>query len=126
MDNGLGFHVGVNPHWEVSPYFAIEGQISYAFVDISGTFISGKTGSLSVGNALAGGRLYFRSDKKNIRPYINFLVGGMYYRKVREDQIETNPVLGLSAGAFIEINRFVAGLSFETPANLVLKAGYAF
>lgn len=128
LDNGIGYHIGLNPCWSLSNHISIEGQLSYAAVEIDGAFISGAQGTVKTFNALAGGRLYILSPEKNVRPYINLLLGGMLSDDQSENTTNRNPEfgVGLSTGAFLEIKRFVVGVSFDTPSNLILKAGYNF
>jgi len=122
LDNGSGFHFGVNPAYAVSAWFAIEGQLSFAHVNINGSFISGKVGSQSNFNALVGGRFYILSEKKKVRPYFNLLLGGMHNSEFDYEEF----TFGLSTGLFFDINQFLVGVSFETPGNIILKGGYAF
>ena len=127
LDGGVGFHIGVNPYYSVSSYFAFEGQISYAYVNITSGFLSGETGNTNTGNFLVGGRLFFRSKEKKVRPYINLLMGAMINREVSREQV-FGPDLsfGGSVGAFVEIDRFVVGASLDSPQNVTLKVGYLF
>jgi len=130
LDNGIGFHVGYNPSFSVHEYFAVEGQLSYFYTNLTGSFISGNTGTVQSVNLLTGGRLYFTSEDKNVRPYINLLIGGMYNREFMERIGGSNTTsefgLGGSAGAYVNISRFVIGLSLDTPQNFILKVGYTF
>lgn len=127
LDNGLGFHIGVNPSFSVSEYFAVEGQLSYVNTSIKSSFLSGDTGKVHSVNGLVGSRLYFTPQDAKVRPYINALVGGLYNHEVM-DRIDSEPEfrLGFSGGAFVKIDRFVVGLSFDTPENVIFKAGYTF
>ncbi|MFK8009285.1 MAG: hypothetical protein AB8H03_23190 [Saprospiraceae bacterium] len=122
LDNGSGFHIGINPAFSVSSRFAIECQFSYAYVKVNDSFISGESGSQENFNALLGGRFYLLSDKKKIRPYFNLLLGGTLNRETDYEEY----LLGVSTGFFVDFNRLLAGLSFETPGNIILKIGYAF
>lgn len=122
LDNGSGLHFGLNPAYAVSSRFTIESQISYAYANIDGTFLSGESDFQENFNALIGGRLYVRSDEKKVRPYFNLLVGGTINR--RSDYEEY--LFGVSTGFFVDIRRFLVGLSFETPGNVILKVGYVF
>ncbi len=55
LDNGLGIHLGVNPAYALLPHVAVEGQLSYLYTNISGSFLSGNTGHYHAVNSLAGG-----------------------------------------------------------------------
>ena len=122
LDNGTGFYIGVNPSFPLSRFISVESQLSFAYVKIDGSFISGETGSQSNVNALLGGRLYLLSKERKARPYFNLLVGGMYNSE--EDYMEFT--FGGSAGGFVEINKILLGVSVETPGNIIVKAGYIF
>lgn len=122
LDKGLGFHISLNPAYTLSSRFTIESQLSYAFTEIDGKFISGESGSQENFNVLAGGRFYILSGEKKIRPYFNLLLGGTLNR--RSDYEEY--IFGLSTGLFFDINRFLAGISLETPGHIVIKVGYTF
>ncbi len=125
LDSGSGYHVGINPSYLLSNNFSIEGQLSYLATKINGSFLSGNEGKSNAANALVGGRLYLTSAASPNRFYFNLLVGISYNKEeinslTQEGMI--NP--GFSAGAFMELKKLVLGLSFDTPQNLVLKAGY--
>ena len=122
LDNGVGFHIGLNPAYSISNRFAIEGQVSFAYVKINGAFISGEQNTQSNFNALLGARFYILSKEKKARPYLNLLIGGMQNQE--SDYMEFT--VGASTGVFVDINRFLVGLSFETPGNVILKVGYTF
>jgi len=127
LDGGIGGHIGFNPSLSISEYFAAEGQISYANIRVNSTFLSGKTGTIHSVNALVGPRLYFTAQDAKVRPYINFLIGGLYNSEVI-DNIDSDSEFGFgySGGAFVKINQFVLGLSYDTPQNLIFKVGYTF
>ena len=122
LDNGIGIHFGVNPAYAVSSRFSIESQLSYVAAKIDGQFISGEEGFQENFNALIGGRLYVRSDEKKIRPYFNLLLGGTLNRESDYQEY----IFGLSTGFFVDIKRFLIGLSVETPGYGILKVGYVF
>ncbi len=127
FDSGLGFHIGVNPSYSLSSNFSLEGQLSYSYTEITSSFLSGKTGQSNSTNILMGGRLYLNSEERPNRFYLNLLVGGNYIKEegngVKYDG-EIN--MGISSGGFFELGKFLIGLSYETPQNLILKIGYVF
>lgn len=121
LDNGSGFHLGLNPAYAVSSRFTIESQISFAYAKTR-QFLSGESDVQEDFNALIGGRLYVRSDEKKVRPYFNLLLGGTLNRMSDNQEY----IFGISTGFFVDIRRFLIGLSFETPGNVILKIGYVF
>jgi hypothetical protein len=127
LDNGIGATLGMNPSFRLNKYFSIEGQLSYIYTKTYASFIAGKQGQNNAVNFLAGARLYGNKPGKSIRPYLNLLVGLNYAKdelngKVFESVL--NP--GLSTGIFVEFKKIVVGVTFDTPQNLNLKAGYIF
>ncbi len=128
LDGGLSCHLGVNPGLSVSPYFSVEGQLSYIYTKVNSAFLSGERGTSHSVNLLTGGRLYFIPDDKKVRPYINILLGGSYHREIEKSPgLKTTEFgLGLSAGAFVKIDNLVLGLSIDTPQHIILKVGYVF
>lgn len=127
FDDGIGIHVGINPSYPLSNLFSLEGQISYSHTKITSTFISGNQGFGNSVYALLGGRLYFNSEKRINRFYVNLLFGGNYNKEVKNGAIQDGGfVMGVSGGAFVELNKFNIGLSYETPQNLIFKIGYIF
>ena len=127
LDESIAVHAGFNPSWALNPSFSIEGQASYIHTQINGSFLSGRMGTANAFNLLLGGRLYLiPKDKKN-RAYINVLIGGRYSEESLEG-LEQNAGLGLgfSGGAYLEVSKFVVGLSYDTPQHLFLKLGYTF
>jgi hypothetical protein len=125
LDNGRGIHLGVNPAFRIGDRFELEGQLSYVYTKITHSFLSGNTGYDHAINSLVGARYYFNSKNNRIRPYVNFLVGGMISKeKLNNTNYSPEISLGLSVGAFIEIYRFVGGISIETPRNFTFKLGY--
>ncbi|MGB1204021.1 MAG: hypothetical protein ACPG5B_00155 [Chitinophagales bacterium] len=127
LDNGIGFHIGLNPAYALHSHFSVEGQISYSYTKISGTFLSGNKGNISSINTLVGGRLYFNSEEKAARFYINFLLGGNYKAKTINN-IDKGGEFGMSfsGGGYCEWNNLLIGAAYETPQNVVLKIGYVF
>lgn len=127
LDNGIGVHLGVNPSYALFSHLSLEGQLSYIHTDISGAFISGGEEKVNAGNALVGGRLYFTAPEKKLRPYLNLLLGGNYTQEKREGgETTANFGPGFSVGGFFEIQRFLVGVTFDSPQNIILKAGYIF
>ena len=126
LDGGAGFHIGINPHYDFSEFFAIEGQLSYARANIK-KFLVGDPAKAQIANGLIGGRIYIVESDRNFRPYLNLLGGVMYYfEKDKTTQVNSSYFsLGLSAGLYVQIqNKFTVGIAGETSAFLVLKAGY--
>ncbi len=127
LDAGFGFHVGVNPSYKLINWFAIEGQVSYIYTNITYGFLSGNKGSLKAGNFLAGGRLYLNPNAKHTLFYLNFLAGLNIMKEVSNNITnETEYGFGLSTGGFVEYKGITVGISLDAPRNLVLKAGYSF
>jgi len=127
LDGGVGFHIGVNPSLSLHEYFAAEGQVSYNYTKITSGFLNGDTGTAYSANFLLGPRIYFTPEGAKVRPYINALVGGLYYNEAA-DRVDSDSEFGLgfSGGGFVKIDRFVVGLSYETLGDIVLKVGYTF
>ena len=127
LDNGLGFHIGINPSIRLTERFSAEGQVSYIYNKISSSFISAdKYLSHSV-NTLLGGRFYLNSEDKKARLFINLLTSLNYNKEeVSSMSSEDRFRLGFSTGAFVDFNNIVIGVSYDTPANLIIKAGYSF
>lgn len=125
LDNGWGGQVGVGPHKALTSHLGLEGQISYTFTRITGSFLSGETGNIHSVNTLIGPRLYLNGEEKSTRYYVNAVVGGLY------SSDETNkgfsePLLGIgfSSGLYLERENWLTGISIETPQYVVLKLGY--
>ena len=72
LDGGNGIHLGLNPSYDLSQFFAIEGQLSYTYARIN-KFISGERANQNSYNAVAGGRLYIVDAEKSFQPYICLL-----------------------------------------------------
>lgn len=127
LDNGVGFHVGLNPSIRLAPIVAVEGQISYLYTHIGSSFLSGNEGVVHAVNTLAGGRLYLNGPGKRHRFFLNLLLGATYAQEV-ENGVEKPGawMLGFSGGGYVALRRLTLGLSYDTPQNLVLKGGYAF
>lgn len=127
LDNGIGVHLGINPSYALFSHLSVEGQLSFIHTNVNGAFISGNEEKVNAGNALVGGRLYFTAPEKNLRPYLNLLLGGNYTRQKRDGgEITANFGPGISIGGFLEMRKLLVGLSFDTPQNIVLKAGFSF
>lgn len=125
LDNGVGYHIGINPSYLLSNNFSAEGQLSYLTTQINGSFLSGNDGKSNAVNALVGGRLYLTSAANPNRFYLNLLLG-ISYNKEEINSVTQEGMInpGFSAGAFVELKRLVIGLSFDTPQNLGIKVGY--
>lgn len=125
LDNGFGYQIGINPSYELTDYFLLEGQVSYIKVD--GTaFLAGDILEIKSFNALAGGRLYILNKQKSFRPFVNFMIGVNYNKKrIPEDDFERSR--GISLGVYGEVNnKFLIGISAETYSFLLVKMGYKF
>ena len=126
LDNGLGFYLGINPYLLITPNLAMEGQVSYTKVKISGAFISGRSGFNTNLNTLIGTRLYLNSKEKKIRLYLNLLIGGAYNRmQLNGLDPYKNFEMGYSIGSFVSFDKIIFGLSYENN-NPILKIGYDF
>lgn len=127
LDNGVGYHLGLNPSFRLLKKLSIEGQISYAVTSVSGTFISGDTGSVKSFNALIGIRQYLNSSDAKTRFFMSHLVGiNVMGQTINSVATPRDSSFGFSIGAFLEFNSLVAGLAFEAPDNWVFKLGYSF
>ena len=126
LDNGYGFHSGLNPYFAFNNRFGIEGQVSYGYTKITGSFLSGKKGNVNNLNTLIGGRFYLLKKSKPTSLYVNFLFGADFVRSALEDYIENLIEPGVSTGIFIEKNKYVFGFSIDSPQNLIVKIGYIF
>lgn len=122
LDNGIGFHIGINPAYSFSSFVAVEAQVSLGHIKGVGAFLTGESSSQTSFNVLVGPRFYLLSEEKKARPYLNLLVGGM--QNSESDYIEYT--VGASVGGFVEINNFLLGVSAETPGNIIVKTGYVF
>jgi len=131
-EKGVGWHIGYNPSFSLSKYFALEGQLSYANMSLKSPYTPSQSAQYQSVNALIGGRFYFTSPHKKVRPYVNLLLGGAY-EHISVSQLNTNlnsiysdVNLGYSVGAFVDINRFTLGVSYDAPKNALFKIGYRF
>lgn len=127
LDNGVSYHVGVNPFYRIAPHVSIEGQLSFATARITRSFLSGNKKIEHTVNALVGPRLFITKEGNSFRPYLNFLTG-LTYIKTRGDAKSTDAVdfPGFSFGVFANIKKILVGISLESPGNLLFKVGYIF
>jgi len=126
LDGGSGIHVGINPDYNFSNFFAIEGQLSYAFANVN-KFLIGDPARVQATSALIGGRIYILEEDRKFRPYLNLMGGVLYYfEKDKTTNIDSSFfTLGLSAGLYMKIKkRFTVGVAGEALAFVVVKAGY--
>ncbi|MFK7807707.1 MAG: acyloxyacyl hydrolase [Saprospiraceae bacterium] len=124
LDNGVGFHIGINPAYRITQRLYIEGQLSYSYTDINGSFLSGGKGNDWAVNTLFGPRLYINSEDKKNRFYLNLLAGAVYHTEKRDGRSDdTDFELGYSAGIYYEMGRLMLGLSVDSPGYFVLKVG---
>lgn len=132
----LGLYAGYNFHAPINQRFSAEGQVSFSYSKFerdSDFFAHDGGKSISV-NLLVGSRFYILKEDKNVRPYINALIGYNYstVSEYRNDILleTTFNGIGLSAGAYLEIKeRFNIGAGLESVGNeaaLILKMGYSF
>ena len=128
LDNGTGLHVGINPYYAFNRVIGIEGQLSYVHTNITGSFINGKSGYENSFNLLIGGRVYLFPKVRKTKPYLNLLIGGLHNRSFLDPNglPRTEVSLGASAGLFLEMKRFLIGISADSPSNLILKTGLRF
>ena len=122
----VGFHMGYNPSVSLSEYLAIEGQLSYFNTQLI-TVLSDDIGTVHSFNALIGPRINFIFEDNENYFHLNFLVGSSYSGRVM-DRTDSDPRFnfGLSFGGFFNIRQFTFGLSYDTPRNVVFKAGHTF
>lgn len=127
LNKGLGFHVGVNPKFSLTPGFALEGQVSYIYTHIGSAFLSGKESNYNTINVLSGGRLYLSDESARQRLYLNLLLGGNYLNQRFQSGAKSESYnLGFSSGLYIEGSQIVIGISYDSPRNNVLKVGFIF
>ncbi len=127
LDEGGGIHLGIMPFYNISNFFAVEGQVSYARVEVNSGFLSGNSSIDKSFNVLVGPRLYFTSPARKVRPYINALFGVNSFTSERPNRDDLkNNMLGVSLGAYASIRQFVVGLAIETDGLIALKGGYTF
>jgi len=123
LDNGLGVHIGVNPSYVLTNHLSTEGQLSYSYTKINGSFLSGNQGYFHSTNALVGARLYLNKVENTSRFYINALFGFNYLIE-NTNGIQTESTLfGHSIGGYFEHKKVVLGVTYDTYANLILRAG---
>ena len=127
LDNGIGFHMGINPSYSIYSHISAEGQISYLYTKLGSSFLSGKMGYSNSVNTLIGGRIYFNSEGNTVRPFINFLAGVTYNKEESDGiKLESEFSPGLSGGIFLEFDKLLTGISVESPQHIVIKIGYGF
>jgi outer membrane protein W len=130
-----GFHIGIHPTWKLSQHFSLEGQLSYTkatYNRTSATF-GHDGGDFKNVNALAGLRIYFAKEHRNVRPYINAMLGygkgtNREYTSANLLNTTTEGPVGISLGFFVEIRQhWNIGLNIEGPqTTLMPKIGYSF
>lgn len=124
LDSGLGFHVGVQPHYALWKYVGIEGLANYSNTKITSTFISGQTGRETNVNLLLGGRVYFVSPEKKNRVFANLLLGQSFYKETINGiaKPRSSEAAG-SLGLYFQPSRFLIGIGGESPGYLFLRFG---
>ena len=124
LDRGSGFYLGINPNLMIMERLRFEAQVSFARLDIRGSFLSGRTGFESHLNILAGARFYLIRNKEGANFFVNGLAG--FNRNNRElsglENSSSNQP-GFSGGVFFESHRFIAGIAAESNGYLALKVG---
>lgn len=126
LDNGFGVYAGFNPYTRITESLYAEGQISYMYTHVSSSFLSGNIGFTHTANTLIGGRLYVNPDHHGARFFFNLLLGLNYLNESNKPGGADDITFGYSGGTFLELNRFITGLTFDTPQHLILKLGYSF
>jgi hypothetical protein len=127
LDNGVGLHIGVNPSVRLTSRISAEGQLSYIYSRVNSAFLTGETNTTNAINALLGARLYLNGEDKRNRLFVNFLLGVNYVTESMDgSQVDKVLGRGVSTGLFLSCARFTVGLTIDTPAHFVLKAGYSF
>jgi hypothetical protein len=132
LNNGAGVHVGLNPSFELTKSFSLDGQLSYIYTNIDSYFLSGDYGQSKDVNLLVGGRFYLNSHENKNRFFINLLLGLNYERDDRVyDQaiynikIREEYRLGFSLGGYYQFKKINLGLTYDTH-HIVFKCGYSF
>ena len=126
LDNGIGFHLGLNPNLRLTGRLSAEGQISYIYNNIDSFFLTGYYGSTNHINLLCGGRFYMNSAENINRFFINLLLGLNYEREDRSDrEIREEYRLGFAFGGYYQYKKLNFGLTYDTH-HIVLKCGYSF
>jgi hypothetical protein len=127
LDAGSGLFFGFNPSYHLNQRIALEGQLSYSYMNISSAFISGARGNDQSINLLVGGRLYLSNAEKTNRFYVNLLMGYNYFSRFRQGGADWNESnLGYSTGLYMERNKWVFGLALESYTYTALKIGRIF
>ena len=126
LDNGFGIQIGANPCYMLGRYFGIEGQVSYMFTRVTGSFVNGNMGNRHTISTLAGARVYFRLSRKKVRPYLNLLLGASYVPDLKDDLGSEGLFRGISLGGHLDIKNRNIGLAIESVGNFILKFGYRF
>lgn len=125
LDNGLGIHLGVNPAFQMRKQFFAEGQVSYIYTNAQSSFLAGETSTAHTANVLLGARVYLNSPAQTTRFFLHAMFGFFCHREV--NQFEADEIgLGRALGGYVEFNRLVTGLAFNSPQHLILKLGYSF
>lgn len=127
LDDGLGFHIGINPSIRLTQWLSAEGQISYIYTKVNSSFLSGNVYVINSVNTLLGGRFYLNSEDKKTRFFFSLLTGLNYNNEKKNNMSSEGEFqFGFAGGAYININRIIIGLSYDTPGNLILKLGFSF
>lgn len=124
LDEGTGFHVGINPTARLLSWLSAEGQLSFRTTRITGEFLSGKPRipkSLNAAQAMGGLRLYMNRERNKYRPFLNVLLGLGY---IQETGLESSIDGAATYGIFVQGPHLMGGLSIETQGALLFKLGY--
>lgn len=127
LDSGVGFQLGVQPHYAIWRYLGVEGLLNFSRTNISGNFISGTKSNEMVINSMLGARLYLNAPEKRNRFFVNMLLGQSFYREqFRNGEDRSFREWGLSTGLYFQPSRYILGLGMESPGYLFIKAGMKF
>lgn len=126
LNNGTCYHVGINPSYDINRFIALETQASYIYTNVTGAFLTGAKSTSSTFSLLGGLRVYFAPPEKNLRPYFNFLIGGVYVDENNQNGKTRFLVPNFSTGLFMEYKKIVTGVCYDPFGNAMLKLGYNF
>lgn len=136
FDNpNVGVHVAINPRWSLNNYFWIEMQIMAAYAEYNrDSRLFSHDGGYQITTGVVGGLLFYMlPDSRDVRPYLNFLVGignrtDVEYNSLEELNYTTYNPFSFSTGLYAELyDQYYFGISFEGPYLYpVIRVGYNF